>query len=330
VALIAASHGLIVGVHGLFGPATYTIFIAAIVLCAYFWGYGPSLVATGLASLDLVYTFLRPYHTFELESENVMFLLAFLAVALVTSTLQARRRWAEEQLRRAHDELEQRVRERTEELARSHRDILEIAEREQQRIGRDLHDGLGQELTGIAMLSTALAEQVDGSPLAADAEQVAELVHETIRHTRELARGLCPVNLEDDGLAVALELLCGRIGRLPEMECRFEQVGDSDLPLGEAVATHLYRIAQEAVSNAIRHGRARSIEVRLENAGPALTLTIRDDGVGFSPAAASSGMGLRLMHYRAKMCRGSLSVSSAPGGGTVVECVLGTNGVLTS
>jgi signal transduction histidine kinase len=163
IALIAASHVLIVGVNGLLGPATYTIFIAAVVLAAYFGGYGPSLLATVLASLDLLYTFLRPYKSFEIESENVMFLLAFLVVALVTSTLQAWRRKAEESLRRAHDELEQRVRDRTEELARSHRDILEIAEREQQRIGRDLHDGLGQELTGIAMLSTALAERSDSS-----------------------------------------------------------------------------------------------------------------------------------------------------------------------
>ena len=435
-ALVACTHLAIARFGDFLGPAGYMIFIAAVFVTAFVGGYGPSLLVTALSALDLAYFYLPPYRSFRVDFEGFIFLCAFLIVALLTSTLQTRRKQAEESLREARDELEARVRERTAELARSQaqlsvlvngvadqafftldregvitswnagaerllrydaadivghpvsqvlpsvvigrpaaseeqdwavrrdgtrlwatlvltpmtappgyavalrditerrsleRDILEISEREQERIGRDLHDGLGQELTGIAMLSTALAERV-GHDRSADAEQVAELVHESIRHTRELARGLCPVNLEDDGLAAALELLCQRIDRLPDVHCRFVQSGDpSDAAdaaaPGETVATHLYRIAQEATTNAIRHGRARHIDVCLTSAGQTLSLSVTDDGVGIAAGNGPGGMGIRLMQYRAKMCRGSLNILARQDGGTVVECVLQSTGV---
>jgi two-component system, LuxR family, sensor kinase FixL len=241
----------------------------------------------------------------------LVWLCVFLGVALLTSSLQGRRRAAEL-------ELEKRVEERTAQLVQSQREILEISEREQRRIGHDLHDGLGQELSGIALLSTALAEQLERTRAdgAQDADRVANLIHDAIQHTRALARGLCPVDLEDEGLASALRQLTGAVSRLPNVTCVFECEGEVRVDV--TTASHLYRIAQEAINNGIRHGRARRISVKLGSS----ELTVTDDGVGFEPGVTEEGMGLRLMEYRARMIGGELRIRSHRGGGTVVTCRL--------
>jgi len=202
------------------------------------------------------------------------------------------------------------------------RDILDISERERLRIGHDLHDGLGQELTGLAMLSTALAERMAAHGVAGDdeAERIADLTHECIEHTRDLARGLCPLDLEDDGLTAALSRLGERISKLPRLRC------DCDLPrqvrIDEAISSHLYRIAQEAINNAVRHGKASRIYIRLREENERITLTVADDGVGIPDAERSDGMGLRLMRYRAKMIRGTLDIRRGDEAGTLVSCVV--------
>jgi signal transduction histidine kinase len=202
--------------------------------------------------------------------------------------------------------------------------ILEISEREQRRIGHDLHDGLGQELTGIAFLSKVLEQRLTAvaPPEAAEARQIAELVNQTIKQTREMARGLSPVELDVDGLASALHQLAKRIEGRFGISCTVDW--DRSVTISEhATATHLYRIAQEAVSNAIRHGDARHVVIRLAHTEREIALTVTDDGVGFPEGVApSKGMGLHVMSYRARTVGGSLEVARAADGGTIVTCAI--------
>jgi PAS domain S-box-containing protein len=200
--------------------------------------------------------------------------------------------------------------------------ILEISGAERRRIGQDLHDGLGQHLTGVAFMSKVLAERLaeSSAPEAADAAKIVKLVNDSIRMTRDLARGLLPVVSGPHGLMSALEHYAGEVSELFHVDCRFE-FRDSIFVHDEVLADHLYRLTQEAVTNAIKHGHARNITIGLAVANGTGILTIQDDGRGFDPAAKShSGLGLRIMSYRAKMISGSLNVQSSKNGGTEVSC----------
>lgn len=202
------------------------------------------------------------------------------------------------------------------------RELLRVSDAEKNRIGSDLHDGLGQYLTGISCLSAALRDklQVHNKPEADEAATISSLVQEAIAQTRALARGLCPVQLETSGLETALEDLTYQVQRLHGLECHFVPTG----PVGECetgVALHLYRIAQEAITNAIKHASARRITVSCDFSKENKTLTIEDDGCGFDPKAAHGpSSGMSLMPYRAAMIGGTLSVASQPNAGTRVEC----------
>ena len=209
------------------------------------------------------------------------------------------------------------------ERKRLEKTILEISERERRRIGQDLHDGLGQHLTGVAFMGKVLEDRLSESsaPEAAEAAKIVKLVNESIKMTRDLARGLLPVAAEAHGLMSALEHWAGEISELFHVACRFECF-DAVFVHAEAIADHLYRLAQEAVTNAIKHGHPRNIAIGLAVVKGGGVLTIRDDGCGFEVGPRSqSGLGLRIMNYRAKMISGSLSVQSSPGGGTVVRCL---------
>lgn len=205
---------------------------------------------------------------------------------------------------------------------RLEREILQISNREQQRIGHDLHDGLSQHLTGIALLSKVLHQRLEvrGLPEAQDALRISELVKDAVGKTRGLARGLSPVHLEVQGLAAALQELAESVENLYGIRCRFE--GGSDLELDDhATATHLYRIAQEAATNAAKHAQASQIVIGLTRRDNQLALRIQDDGTGIpDELSRHSGMGLHLMRYRARMIDGSLEIERAHKG-TVVTCI---------
>ncbi len=208
------------------------------------------------------------------------------------------------------------------ERKRLEKTILEIGEAERRRIGQDLHDGLGQHLTGVAFMGKVLEDRLaeSSSAEAAEAAKIVKLVNESIKMTRELARGLLPVASEPNGLMSALEHWAGEVSELFHVGCRFE-FHDSVFVHDEVLADHLYRLAQEAVTNAIKHGHARNITIGLAVVMGGGVLTIRDDGCGFDAASKSqSGLGLRIMSYRAKMIRGSLNVQSSRSGGTMVRC----------
>jgi PAS domain S-box-containing protein len=203
------------------------------------------------------------------------------------------------------------------------RALLEISAREQRRIGQDLHDGLGQHLTGIAFMAKVhearLAEQ--SVPDAADAAKIVHLVNEAIHKTRELARGLLPVVSDEQGLMSALQLWAAEVEDLFGISCRF-QCETAVLVHDDAMATHLYHIAQEAVNNAIKHGHSRNIFIRLTSGDSSGTLEITDDGCGIPEnRAASQGMGLHIMSYRAGMIGGRLEVRRGSVCGTSVTCM---------
>ena len=200
--------------------------------------------------------------------------------------------------------------------------VLEISEREQRRIGQDLHDGLGQHLTGIAFLTKVqerkLAERQ--IPEAGDAAKIVQLVNDAIRKTRELSRGLLPVVSDAHGLMSALRLYAPEIEDLFGIGCRF-QCEDAVLIHDAPMATHLYLIAQEAVNNAIKHGRAKNILIRLTSGEFQGMLVIKDDGVGIErPLVPHAGVGLHIMNYRAGMIGGSLEVRREQPRGTAVTC----------
>jgi PAS domain S-box-containing protein len=208
------------------------------------------------------------------------------------------------------------------ERKRLEKTILEISAREQRRIGQDLHDGLGQHLTGIAFMSKVQEQKLmeKGLPEAGDAGKIVNLVNEAIHKTRELARGLLPVVSDAEGLMSALQQWAGEVEDLFAVSCRF-QCFTPVLIHDDTVATHLYHVAREAANNAIKHGHARQIVIRLAADQHQGALTIQDDGCGIGDIApGNKGMGLHLMNYRARMCGGSLEVQRVSTG-TLVICL---------
>lgn len=209
------------------------------------------------------------------------------------------------------------------ERRRLERELLSASDAEQQRIGADLHDGLGQQLTGLACMAAALRDRlrVHLPAESSTAEMVARLANEATEQSRALARGLSPVQLEDHGVASALDDLCDQSQRLHNIECRFTLLGPSP-EMDHIGAIHLYRIVQESIHNAVRHGAARHVRVGLLSREGRHRLVVLDDGQGFDPQAsrAVAGRGLRLMHYRANMLGGVLTVRSGLGLGTRVTC----------
>jgi hypothetical protein len=205
---------------------------------------------------------------------------------------------------------------------RLEREVLEVSDREQRRIGHDLHDGLCQHLAGIEMMSQVLEKKLahrsrEGAARAAD---IARHVRDAISQTRALARGLSPATLESEGLSSALQEHALATEKMFGLRCRF--ACDLVPATNHAMATHLFRLAQEAVSNAVKHGRATEITLQLQGDPGGICLSIADNGVGFTPRldAPATGMGLRIMQFRARMIGGTLTIERNPGGGTVVRC----------
>lgn len=203
------------------------------------------------------------------------------------------------------------------------RAILQAVNREQYRIGNDLHDGLGQELTGIALMLRGLAGRLmsEHPPILPEIEGITRLVSNAIESTRALARGLSPVNLERGGLQDALEGLAMHASDLYGVPTVFTHRLKRARNLNPELANHLYRIAQEAVRNAVRHGNARSIRLHLHCARANVRLTITDDGTGLPVDAVNApGMGLKIMRYRARILGGAVNFEAAQPQGTRVTC----------
>jgi PAS domain S-box-containing protein len=218
---------------------------------------------------------------------------------------------------------------------RLEREILEASANEQRRVGHELHDGLCQQLTGAAFSAEILAKKLRSkAPEAVPAvNKLAEEIDQAITQARTLARGLNPVEVHADSLPSALEDLARKVTSTFGIACRFHGPADGDAVIADNVAaTHLYRIAQEAVSNAVRHGKASRVELRLRAGEDGVSLWIVDDGVGLPQDAGGAGqrmkpegIGLQTMAYRARMIGGALDVRPGAGRGVVVTCLVRVN-----
>ena len=233
-------------------------------------------------------------------------------------------------LRSLQNRLEAKVRARTAALTTEmakrellEKELLAVSEREQQRIGHDLHDSLCQHLTGTALAGQVLGGKLaaQARPEAADAQRIVALVEEGIALARSLARGLAPVELEAEGLAVALREFAKNTAERFKIDCRF--AAPHPAPIDDlATALHLFRIAQEATANAIRHGHAKQVLISLSAVREGLRLTIQDDGCGLPDTLPEPrGMGLHIMQHRAAMIGATLAVRREPPG-PVVSCFL--------
>lgn len=208
------------------------------------------------------------------------------------------------------------------ETRRLEQEILHISEHEQRRLGQDLHDDLGQRLTGIAFLSKALTQRLASRSAseAHDAATLNDLLNAALSQTRKLARCLYPVELETQGLRAALQSFAASVEALWDVSCKVLDHEEWNA-FDQRIAIHLYRIVQEAVTNAIKHGRARRVEVRLEGKPDNALITVQDDGHGFpAPENKTTEFGLQIMRHRASMIRGTLEIRPTADRGTLVMC----------
>ncbi|HEY7087581.1 MAG TPA: sensor histidine kinase [Tepidisphaeraceae bacterium] len=305
----------------------FVLFFAAVLVAAWIGGLGPGLLATALATIFNFYFFMEPYNNFAIANGEQaarlgLSVLEGVCISIICNKLQSARQRAEDS---EHDaqELERRM--------------LEITDAEQRRIGHDLHDGLGQHLTGIALLTKRLEQRlsVEGSHEKGEAAKVAQLANEAVSWTHDLCRSLSPPALEREGLSEALQQLAANAESIFNIRCTVSENADCDLR-DVTAGVHLYRIAQEAISNAVKHGKAKNIAIHLtQGEGGQIAMTIVDDGAGIKQngeangagsdsdaggRSASNGMGLRIMRYRAKMIGATVDVEPRHGGGTSVTC----------
>jgi len=199
-------------------------------------------------------------------------------------------------------------------------EILDVSGRERQSIGRDLHDGLGQELTGVALMLRGLATRIQSRcpDVVDNVNEVVSLVNQSIETARSLARGLLPVRTESGGLSFALRALAARGRDLYGIDVNFRGEMAPEFELNETDASHLYRIVQEALTNTARHGRARRVDIVLMAGTQSFLLRIGDDGQGFTPPAAPTGMGLKIMKYRAGMIGAKFEIGANEPRGTMI------------
>ena len=239
-------------------------------------------------------------------------------------------------MRISHAHLERRVRERTADLTRTNRrlqaekkeraqlerEILLVSEREKRRIGQDLHDGLCQELAAAAFFLKASAQKVarKNPAHAEELKEAAKIVNDNVGLARDLARGLHPIELSVTGLTSALHELAFRSSQ-DGIACRFNYPKAVRMR-DEAIALNLYRIAQEAVANALKHGRPSEIVIDLSREKKAIVLAVEDNGAGLAKKRSRRGMGIHIMKYRAETIGATLTVEPRPQGGTIVRCTV--------
>jgi signal transduction histidine kinase len=250
--------------------------------------------------------------------------MAFFSYALFAGVLS--------KLRTLVLELDRRVNERTSALQhemaerqRLDREMGQVADRERRRLGQDLHDSLGQHLTGTALAAQVLNEKLAArsAPEAPEAERLVRYIEEGIDLTRNLARGFFSPELEADGLVMALQGLAENVSERFRINCVFR--GEELVPVRDStVATQLYRIAQEAVMNSVKHAAAQRIDIRVSTNGQELALTVIDDGIGLPDKllAQSEGIGLRLMRHGAALIGATVNVQRNGRSGTIVTCRL--------
>ena len=249
------------------------------------------------------------------------------------------RKQMEEDLRQHRGHLEELVQARTTEITEANKqllneierrklleeELLSIAERERQRIGQGLHDSIGQQLTGITFMMEVIGEKLAAESLIEErqyAEKIKSRLSQAAEQTHNLAKGLYAIDLDRNGLVLEMQELASNTEELFDISCSFKC--DNAVSINDvSAATNLYRITQEAITNAIKHGHAKNVRIALFTDHDGLKLTIENDGLDFTAGAnCEEGMGLRIMRYRAEVMNGSLDVRTGDNGGTIVTCNL--------
>jgi signal transduction histidine kinase len=246
--------------------------------------------------------------------------ILFVMVAVASGLLKAKQK---------ADQARIEALERTRELEQ---EIVRVSEREQRRIGQDLHDGLCQHLAAIGCAAKSLADDLQKCqhPEVSAAQEIEQLIKKAVVEARDLARGMFPVQMDAAGLCAALEGLAATTSRLTSADVTFAEVGEAHVA-DAATAMHLYRIAQESVANAIKHAAPHQVSITLEGAEDSLRLRVEDDGSGlFREPTIVSGMGLRTMAYRARLIGATLEIQERHGSGTRVLCELSPQAVPNS
>jgi signal transduction histidine kinase len=245
---------------------------------------------------------------------------------------------SEEELRRAREELELRVEQRTaaleeanqklravlEERKRLEAELLEIAENERRRIGFDLHDDLGQKLTGMLLIARALEQRLtkEGHKEVEDVQKICELIEQSVHHTHNLAHHFSSIDATGGDLAEVMSGLAATVEKMFGIPCECTIKGEIP-PLPEDASAQFYKIAQEAVSNAIKHGKASCVWIAIHSNSQKLVVTIKNDGIPFSPPLnPKARMGLRTMNYRANTIGATFEIKPNQKNGTIVTCVL--------
>lgn len=233
--------------------------------------------------------------------------------------------WNSRNLIKIHaSNLEKMVDLRTSELRETQKNILMISEREQQRIGQDMHDGLVQDLTGILYRTELMAQGIKNKDIETDEQiqNVIQMIDAVREHTRKISHGLSPINLDQIGLSNAMKELAVQIDERSPVSCRYVCTDEISIP-GRETATHLFRIAQESVQNAVKHSKAQTVIIELKKLGKGLVLTVTDDGTGYvQNSVVCKGMGLSIMKYRADIIEACLKIESKIGRGTMIQCIL--------
>ncbi len=262
-------------------------------------------VAVVAACLLILMLLLERFHQFLLEA----------LAAQCRATAELEREVAARSI--AQRKMEHEMRERQ----RLQREIAGVGDGERRRLGQELHDGVCQELAAALLRCQALERRLErgGTVCGADLTPLSSLLSQSIDEARNVALGLFPLEPHPDALAPALRTLTKRIQEMTAAQCEFLSAGDLRVPDPE-MAHHLYRIAQEALSNAARHAHAHRIAVELRGGDLELILRVEDDGAGLPRELPATGMGLRTMAYGAEILRGELTVAPVPGGGTCVVC----------
>ncbi|MCP4136745.1 MAG: response regulator [bacterium] len=203
-------------------------------------------------------------------------------------------------------------------------EILDISEKERVRIGHDLHDGIGQDLTGIGFLFKVLMNKIVNKefPEESEAQMIMDMIDQAKTHVRMLAKGLSPVNMEKNGIIIAVKELCLNTEKIFDITCTFDYNEELDIE-DNTIATHTYHIIQESINNGVKHGKASCIIITMKKKGSKITLLIKDNGIGLKEHANTpKGLGLDLMKYRADIIGGMLSIEPRTSGGTVVTCII--------
>lgn len=288
----------------------FLLFLGSITAAAYFGGFRGGLVATVVSLLCVLTTepkFL-PWKGGPAEHFQIfLFVTEAIVISMLCSALKVASIRAEEHAREA---------------SLLQKQVSDAADREQRRIGQDLHDDLGQYMTGVALAGELLARRMDkeNSSYAEEARHFVHMINNAVNRTRQLARGLSPMAVEPDSLPLLLSELQERITELTERNITFTQTGTPPVIPRESVL-HLYRIAQEALGNALRHSGASDVTISLNCSDSEVVLRITDNGKG--QVAKGAGMGLRVMEFRARTIGGELLIlPNTMGSGTVVQVKL--------